>query len=355
MHFSKKVGDTEKPLDNDVSRLFARKINRYQTRFEFMETLMLNLVMHGNFYALKEKNGGELIALQPLMSSQVEVRLMDDGSIAYYYYQDSGITVFSEESIWHVKLFGNGIVGMSPLGYARNTIGIAQSGESRVASIFMNGGKPSGVLMIDKILKPEQRDAIRREFNELREGNSDRLMVLEADMKYQTVSMSPEDIELLDSRKFQIEDLCRFMGVPSVLVNDTQGSTVWGSGIQQLVQGFYKLNLRPYLERIESSIIFNLMKPEDRKNAVVEFDFDSILRADMAARMDGYNKAINSGVMTPNEARSKEHMPSRDGGDELYINGSLIPLSKSGENFERRTSSRRQEDANNPDRETAQS
>ena len=326
--FTRRNGSEETPLDNDVSRLFEGKINRYQTRFEFMETLMLNLVMHGNFFALKERNGaGDLIALQPLMASQVEVRLMDDGSVAYYYYFDSGVQVYSEDSIWHVKLFGNGIIGMSPLGYARNTIGIAQAGEARVANIFKNGGKPSGVLMIDKVLKPEQRDAIRREFNELREGNSDRLMVLEADMKYSQISMTPQDIELLQSRRFQIEDLCRFMGVPSVLVNDTQGSTVWGSGIQQLVQGFYKLNLRPYLERIEASIIFNLMRPEDRPGAVVEFDFDAILRADMAARMDGWQKGINAGVFTPNEARLKEHLEPLEGGDTLYINGNMKKLS----------------------------
>jgi len=151
-------------------------------------------------------------------------------------------------------------------------------------------------------------------------------MVLEADMKYSQISMTPQDIELLQSRRFQIEDLCRFMGVPSVLVNDTQGSTVWGSGIQQLVQGFYKLNLRPYLERIEASIIFNLMRPEDRPGAVVEFDFDAILRADMAARMDGWQKGINAGVFTPNEARLKEHLEPLDGGDSLYINGNMKPL-----------------------------
>lgn len=353
VNFTRRTGTLERPLVNDVSKLFAGKINRYQTRFEFMETMMLNLVMHGNAYAIKERSAGDLIALLPMMSAQVETRLLDDGTVAHYYYHDGGVNVYADESVWHVKLFGNGIIGMSPLAYARNTIGIAQAGESRVANIFKNGGKPSGILMIDKVLKDDQRNHIRQEFKELREGNADRLMVLEAGMKYETVSMTPQDIELLESRKFQIEDLCRFMGVPSVLVNDTQGSTVWGSGIQQIVQGFYKLNLRPYLERFESSMIHNLMKPEERKNAVVEFDFDALLRADLAARMEAYQKGVNGGIYTPNEARLKEHLPPKDGGDELYINGSLVPLSRAPDNFERRTQSRRQDDGQNrnPDSE----
>jgi HK97 family phage portal protein len=317
-----------KPVRNDVVDVFAGKVNRYQTRFEFFETMMLNLVMRGNCYAIKQYSGTRLVGLLPVMASQMETRLLADGSVAHYYYNDKDVTVYAEDSIWHVRLFGNGIVGLSPLGYARNTIGTALAGEKRITAIFQNGAKPSGVLMIDKTLKQEQREQIRQEFNELREGNGDRLMVLEASMKYETVSMSPEDIELLDSRRFSIEDLARFFGVPSVLINDTSGSTTWGSGIEQLVQGFYKLNLRPYLERFESSITHNLMKPADRVKAKVEFDFDSILRADQAARYESYNKAINAGLMTPNEAREKESLPPLPGGEELYVNSTMIPISR---------------------------
>jgi len=320
----------ERQMSNDVTDMFAGKVNRYQTRFEFMETMMLNLVMRGNSYALKQYSGSRLVGLLPIMSSQVETKLLKDGSVVHCYYHDAGVTVYPAESIWHVKLFGNGVVGLSPLGYARNTIGIALAAERRVAHVFQNGGKPSGVLMIDKKLTNDQREQVRREFNELREGNTDRLMVLEAAMKYEAISMTPGDIELLESRRFSIEDLARYMGVPSVLINDTSGSTTWGSGIEQLVQGFYKLNLRPYLERFESSIIHNLMKPDDRVGASVEFDFDSLLRADQAARFESYNKGLNAGLITPNEARSKEHLPPLAGGDKLYMNGTMVPIEQAG-------------------------
>ncbi len=314
------------PLGGDVAGLFSRKPNQYQTRYEFMETLMLDLVSRGNCYALKIRNGNRIVGLMPLMASQVETRLQDDGTVVHIYYTDKAVQVFSAESIWHVKLFGNGIIGLSPLAYARNSLGIALAAERRVSTTYQNGGKPTGVLMLDKTLNKDQRDHIRQEFNELREGNSDRLMVLEATMKYQQVSMSPGDIELLNSRRFQIEDLARFIGVPSVLINDTSGTTVWGSGIEQIVQGFYKLNLRPYLERFESSIKLNLLSPDLQARADVRFDFDWLLRADQGERYTGFQKGVNAGVLTPNEARIKEGLPPKDGGNELYVNSTMVPL-----------------------------
>jgi len=316
------------PLNTEVSQLFSGKLNRYQTRFEFMETMMLNLVSRGNCYAVKQYSGTRLVGLLPMMASQVETRLMRDGSVVHYHYHDRGVTAYGSDSIWHVKLFGNGIVGLSPLGYARNSLGIALAAESRVSKIYQNGGKPTGVLTIDKTLGRANREQIRQEFNELREGNTDRLMVLEADMKYQQVSMTPQDIELLESRRFQIEDLARFMGVPSVLINDTSGSTTWGSGVEQLVQGFYKLNLRPYLERFEDSIRLNLLAPQHRPRARIRFDFDELLRASQSERFDGYQKGINAGVLKPNDARSKEGLPPEPGGDRLYINSTMIPLTE---------------------------
>lgn len=318
--------------DHALQQLFDGRVNRYQTKVEFMETMILNLVMSGNAYAVKQFSGNRLVGLLPIMSSQVETKLMNDGSVVHHYYHDRGVTVYADESVWHVKLFGNGVVGLSPLAYARNTMGIALAGESRVAHIFKNGGKPSGVLTIDHVLKKEQREQVRHSFRELQEGNNDRLMVLEAGMQYHQVSMSPQDIQLIESRRFQIEDIARFFGVPSVLINDTSGSTTWGSGIHELVQGFYKLNLRPYLERLESSMRANIMTPEERARVEVKFDFDALLRASKGERLDANNDAINSGQLTPNEARNSEGLPPRQGGDQLYINSTLVPIQQAGRN-----------------------
>ncbi|WP_064746798.1 phage portal protein [Lysobacter antibioticus] len=311
--------------------VLAMKPNRYQTRVDFFMTLVLNLVTWGNAYAQITKNSqGQIISLLPLMSSQMQVRLLSDGAVIYQYTNSAGVNVFAEGSIWHIKIFGNGIIGLSPLGYATNSIAIAQASEDRVSQVFRNGAKPAGVLMVDGALNREQRAEIRASFADLAEGNNDSLIVLDKFMKYEQVSMSPQDIELLQSRRFQVEDIARFMGVPSVLINDTQSTTAWGSGIQQIIEGWYKLGLRPYLENIELSARLNLLPVAERRGWEIELDFDALLRADMLARYQAYQTAINGGFMKPGEARSQEGWSPADGDDQLLVNSTMVPISQAG-------------------------
>ncbi len=326
------AADGQTQLDRGVLfDLFSGKVNRYQTRQEFFETMLLNLSLTGNAYAVKQYVGDRLVGLLPIMTAQIETRMLPDGSIVHVHYHHEGVTVLSEQSVWHVKLFGNSIVGLSPLAYAARTMGIAMAAENRVAQIFKNGGKPTGLLTVDKVLNKDQRDHIRQEFNELREGNGDRLMVLEAEMKYEAVSMTPEDIQLLESRRFSLEDIARWMGVPSVLINDTSGSTVWGSGIQEIVQGFYKLSLRPYLERLEASMVHNLLPPLQASRTIAQFDFDALTRNDLGERLDALQKGIQSGIFMPNEARKRVNLPPVANGDTLMVNGNMVPIEQAGQ------------------------
>ena len=317
-----------------LTTLFSGKVNRYQTKIEFFETVMLNLVVNGNAYCVIERVGGRIVSLLPIMSAQVEPMMLDDGSMVYNYQNDQGMAVFAAENIWHLKLMGNGTIGMSPLAYQRNSLGIAQAAEGAVTKIYRNGAKPSGVLSIDRMLTPEQREKVRANFNTLTTSTDDRLMVLEGGMKFDAVSLSPQDIELLASRKFQIAEICRWYGVPSVMVNDSAGTSVWGSGIEQVMQGFYKLSLRPLLEKIEASILVNLMSASERDRMDVAFDFDALLRADVKSRYESYRIAITNGLMTPNEARAMEHLPEKEGGDQLLIQGAMAPIDGLGQTAE---------------------
>lgn len=315
-------------------RLLNYQPNRYQTRTEFFETVMLNLVTTGNSYCALERNArNEVVSIMPLMASQMDVELLDDGTVTYRYYSGDGdVRVFAAESIWHVKLFGNGVVGMSPLAYARNSLGIAIASADRASTLAKSGGKTNGILMVDKLLTPEQRATIRKNMAGLTDGGADKLFVLEADMKFERTSLSPQDMQLLETRRFQIEDVARFMGVPSVLINDTSGTTAWGSGIQQIMEGFYKLNLRPYLERLESSLKRHMMPRSDWDTVDIEFDFDALLRADRKTRAEAARAEVNAGLLTPNEGRSEEGRPPKEGGDDIYLNGSLVPAGRGQDN-----------------------
>lgn len=322
-----RVVETEHPL----YRLLQFRPNQYQNRVEFFETLTLQLCTAGNGYArIDRDSAGRIMALTPLMAAQTTPMLLSDGTVTYAHQSDTGVSVFSAENVWHVKLFGNGIVGLSPLDYARNALSLAQAGEARALATFRNGSKPSGLLMVDAALNKEQRAEIRASFAELAEGNTDSLIVLDKFMQYQAVSMTPQDVELLASRRFQMEDIARFMGVPSVLINDTSQTTAWGTGIRSIIEGWYKLGLRPYLERLEMSARASLLALQDRERYELEFDFDGLLRVDAPTRMDGYQKAINSGQLTPNEARMEEGRAPLTGGDVLLVQGATVPLTMAG-------------------------
>lgn len=301
--------------------------NRYQTRVEFFETLMLNLCTRGNayFYVNGNERRSRINAFQPLMASQTVPYLARDGSLKYEYIDQNGTKrVFSEREIWHVKLFGNGLEGLSPLSYASQSLGTAIVQDQRNRRLSKNGGKTAGFVTHEGPLTNEQREAVRKELQGMVSGDSDFLPVFEMGGKFTPTSLSPDDVKLLESRRFSIEDIARFMGVPSVLINDTSGSTVWGSGIGQLVEGFYKLNLKPYLERIEASIKRHLMSPAEWAKYDIEFDFDSLLRADLKTRIETFARGVNSGLFTPNEGRADLGRPPKPNGDDIYLNGSLV-------------------------------
>jgi len=322
----------EVATDHPLHRVLTSRPNQYQTDVEFWESMALNLAISGNAYAIIQRSGKRIIGLLPVSSSQIETTLLTDGTVIHTYTTGANVKVYTDQTMWHVKLFGNGIVGLSPLSYARNSIGIAIAADNRVSKIYSNGAKPSGILTIDKTLTKEQRTQVRAAFAGLEEGNEDKLFVLEAGMNYSQVSMSPKDIELLESRRFQIEDIGRFFGVPSILLNQTFGQSSLGSNVYEILSAFYKLNLRPYLEKFEASVPRWLMDAGDSDKYECEFDFDAaLLRADLKTRMEGNRIAVNSGQLTPNEARISEGKPALDGGDQLLIQGAMVPIQQAGQ------------------------
>jgi HK97 family phage portal protein len=329
LHFYEKTAQGRvEVVDHPLAELFAYKPNKFQTRVEFFETLGMNLYLSGNFYGRIERMGGKITSIMPMMSSQMEVELLPDHSVVYTYTDGVNVNAYSADSIWHVKLMGNGVKGLSPMLYAKNAISTAILAEEWAGNTVGNAGKPSGVLSYDKMLTKEQRAQLKEKFSDLQEGSQETLMVLEAGMKYDKVSMSPQEVQLLDSRRFQIEDIARFFTVPSVMINDTSGSTVWGSGIEQIITGWYKLGFRPELERLETSIVCHLLNLNERSKISVEFDFEELLRTDFKTRVDTGSRAVGAGLMTRNEWRRREWLPLMDGADELTVQVNLTPVNE---------------------------
>jgi HK97 family phage portal protein len=160
-------------------------------------------------------------------------------------------------------------------------------------------------------------------------GNTGRLFLLEANMKYQQLSLSPEDQELLESRKFGVEEICRWFDVPPVLIHHSNVTT-WGSGIEQIVDGFYKFTVRPILVSIEQAVRKRVMTPGQRARMSCEFSLDALLRASLKDRMEIYAKAVQNGIKNRNECRQLENDPPYTGGDVFTAQSNLAPIDMLG-------------------------
>ena len=221
---------------------------------------------------------------------------------------------------------------MARLSYMRQSVALAVDAQNHTSNVYRKSAKRPGVFMIDKLLTEKQRNEIRANYQGLVEGTEDDLLVLEAGAKFQPLNMTPADLQLLDTRRFSIEEIARWFGIPGVLINDTSKSTTWGSGIEQIIQGFYKFRLRTILASLEQAIEMRVLTAKQRKKFAVEFSLDALLRGSLKERLEIGAKAVQNGLMTRNEWRQLENLPPMDGGDTLTAQSNLLPLEKLGEN-----------------------
>jgi HK97 family phage portal protein len=184
--------------------------------------------------------------------------------------------------------------------------------------------------MIDSALTPAQREGLKAQYGELASGSTSRLAVLEANMKYQQLSMTPEQQQLFEARGLGVEEVCRWMDVPPVLVHHANVTT-WGSGIEQIVEGWYKLSVRPILVSIEQAVRKRVLTPRQRASMSAEFSLDALLRGSPKDRAEIAAKKVQNGLATRNEMRQLENDPPLPGGDVLTVQSNLLPIEKLGQ------------------------
>ena len=241
--------------------------------FVFRETLMTHLLLWGNAYAQIIRNGkGEIIALYPLMPNKMTVSRDEDGQL-YYTYQksqdelpkDGGYTVtLHPTDVLHIPGLGfDGLVGYSPIAMAKNAIGLAIATEEYGSKFFANGAAPSGVLEHPGTIKDPSR--VRESWQQTFGGsaNSNKIAVLEEGMKYTPISISPEQAQFLETRKFQINEIARIFRVPPHMVGDLEKSSF--SNIEQQSLEFVKYTLDPWVIRWEQSIHRTLLTADEKK------------------------------------------------------------------------------------------
>ena len=334
-------GGKEKSINHPLYFLLHDEPNPEMTSFVFRETLMTHLLLWGNAYAQIIRNGkGEVVALYPLMPNKMTVDRDENGRLYYKYYRGNDEAIRSKEyevilspyDVLHVPGLGfDGLVGYSPIAMAKNAIGLAMATEEYGAKFFANGAAPSGVLEHPGTLK--NPDKVRESWNATFGGshNANKVAVLEEGMKYTPISISPEQAQFLETRKFQINEIARIFRVPPHMVGDLEKSSF--SNIEQQSLEFVKYTLEPWLVRWEQSMVRSLLSPSEKREYFIKFNVDGLLRGDYASRMSGYATARQNGWMSANDIRELENLdriPAEEGGDLYLINGNMTKLADAG-------------------------
>lgn len=336
----RKDGGKEKAIDHPLYLLLHDEPNPEMSSFVFRETLMTHLLLWGNAYAQVLRNGrGEVIALYPLMPNKMTVDRDEHGQLFYQYLRSSDeaggkneTVILMPSDVLHIPGLGfDGLVGYSPIAMAKNAIGLAIATEEYGSKFFANGAAPSGVLEHPGTIKDPQR--VRESWMSQFGGsqNSGKIAVLEEGLKYTPISISPEQAQFLETRKFQINEIARIFRVPPHMLADLEKSSF--SNIEQQSLEFVKYTLDPWVIRWEQSIQRTLLSPGEKKEYFVKFNVEGLLRGDYQSRMNGYATARQNGWMSANDIRELENLdriPAEEGGDLYLINGNMLPLANAG-------------------------
>lgn len=308
--------------------------NADQTAIEFWEGRMIGLCTTGNAFAEKVTGSGRILALNR-MPNDTHVRRKDDGGLEFQFYDRGKQVTLPEEKVFHIKGFGDGDVGMSPVAYARQNLSLTIATERAAGQGFAKGLRAKGFFVMPrdaKALTAEQRIDAKKTLVEANSGpNAPWAGILEGGVDFKPVTLSNRDAEMILNRRFNIEDICRWLGVPPVIIGHAgEGQTMWGTGVSAIMQSWYTLGLRTYLKRIEQAIAKRILTPEQRLRYSVKINYEDLLRGDTAARAAFYVALLSAGVMTINEVRKLEGLPPVAGGDEPRMQAQNIPITQAG-------------------------
>lgn len=329
-------GSHQRLPDHPLSVLLRQSPNADQTPVEFLEGMVGCLMLFGNAFALKTRTAGQVRALTLLSPECTTVRRDPQTGELEYVYSDPRVReTYTADEVWHLRAFGiGGDLGLSPIQYGRQALGMAIATDEAAARTFSNGMRPSGFFLSKNTLTAEQRVQARKVLVEPLQGseNAGRTGILEGDaFTWQSVSIPAKDAELLATRGLHIEEICRLFGIPPILVGHAaNGVTAWGTGIETIILSWLTTSLGPLLTRIEASMNRALVAPVERGRVWAEFSLEGLLRADSEARAKLYASGAQNGWLTRNEIRRLENRPPVDGGDVLTAQSNLLPIDKLG-------------------------
>lgn len=322
---------------NSAAYRVLKNPNNYQTTPDFLLNMVATALFEGEAYAVATRNDrNEINALHPLPRGTCSPLVDDETREVFYAVGSSPLApggtdyIAPQRDVLAIRFHTprHPLIGESPIKAAALAVGINVALSRSQAAFFSNMNRPSGIISTDQTLNREQMASLRAAFEDQAKGMSQgRIPVLAGGLKFQPMSISSQDAQLVEAQRMSLEDICRVFGVPPPLVGDLAHATL--NNAETLVQHFLSMSLGSYLEHIERA--FDRLFALDGGREYVELDTSALLRTDFAGRVDGLTKAVQGGLFTPNEARSREGLGPIGGGDTAYLQRQMVPVDQIGE------------------------
>ena len=325
---------SRKAPEHPLYRLIHDEPNKEMTSFILRETLLTHLLLYGNAYCQIIRTGRDRIdSLYPLLPDKMEVDRDAGGLLMYTYTTSDGKRWrLDPRDVLHIPGLGfDGIMGYSPIALEKSAIGLGIAAEEYGSKFFSNGARPSGILTHPNTIRDPKR--LRESWNATYGGstNGAKVAILEENMSFTPISLPNNEAQFLETRKFQVEEICRIYRVPPHLIGDLSRSTF--ANIEHQSIDFATHTIRPWLVRIEQAMNRALFSENEKGRFYVQFNIDGLMRGDYKSRMEGYAIARQNGWMSDNEIRALENMnpiPDEEGGNTYLCNGNLIPVGLAG-------------------------
>ena len=319
-----------KAQGHPLYRILHDEPNTEMTSFVMREVMLSHLLLWGNSYSQIIRSGrNQIMGLYPLLPDRMEVDRNSAGALTYTYTTTEGRTVrLAQEDVLHIPGLGfDGIMGHSPIALEKNAIGLGIAAEEYGSKFFGNGATPSGVLTHPNTVKNPK--ALRESWNNAYGGsaNAGKVAILEEGMRFDRISIPNNEAQFLETRKFQVSEICRIYRVPPHLVGDLEHATF--SNIENQSISFGVHTIRPWLVRMEQSMNRALFSPNEKGRFFVRINMDGLMRGAYKERMEGYAIARQNGWMSANDIRELENMnpiSAAEGGNAYLVNGNMIAI-----------------------------
>lgn len=301
--------------DHPIMRLFRNGPNQYQTWPDFLEWWIASTLLRGNGLAsVKRDNAGQVSGLSPIPWEHASVVLLPTGRLAYdvtdinsIYGGTGRMRRLLDGEVTHLRdRSDDGLLGRSRLQRAASVVSVGLSVQEHAAAMFENQATPNGSIDFDQKITAEQRASLREMITSGFAGpsNARRIMILDQGMKFNPISLSAEDAELLASRRFSTEELARLYQVPPPIIGDLSHGTFTNS--ETAGRWFAQHTLTPWIRKIETELQRSLLSEAARLNTEIEIDLTGFLRGDPETRWKSHEIAVKNGILDIDEVREME-------------------------------------------------